>query len=77
MTLSATRTDTSRIVPGRFARTLAEVWRLTPEQIAAEHERLAPRPVAPPAPAVEIPTAPRVRIEGTPTGWRVAKEATR
>lgn len=30
----------NKIVPGRFARTLAEVWRLTPAEVAGEYERL-------------------------------------
>lgn len=29
-----------KIVPGRHARSLAEVWRLTPAEVAAEYERL-------------------------------------
>lgn len=30
----------AKLVPGRFGRSLAEVWGLTPAEVAAEYERL-------------------------------------
>lgn len=39
----------NKLVPGRFARPLAEVWRLSPDdEVAAEHERLKRFPNAEP-----------------------------
>jgi len=38
----------ARLVPGRFARTLAEVWGLTTEQVKAEHEKIRRREIMAP-----------------------------